>query len=82
MVYTAQSQALAALEMLVPLDSTELLASYVVFEVGIDESLIATVKRSELAKNWRDDPPPAAVRAIGDAWIAGNSSAVLRVPRE
>ncbi|MBI2151045.1 MAG: RES domain-containing protein [Acidobacteria bacterium] len=79
-IYTAQSQSLAALEMLVHLDSSELLGSYVVFEVGIDESLIAQVELTELPGNWRDDPPPAEVRAIGDAWVAGGSSAVLRVP--
>ena len=36
-VYLAQSQALAALEMLVHLDAAELLRSYVIIEVGIDE---------------------------------------------
>ena len=79
-VYTAQSQALAALEMLVHLDSFELLGTYVVFEIGIDESLIAPVERSDLPENWTDDPPPAEVQAIGDAWVARGSSAVLRVP--
>jgi len=79
-VYTAQSQALAALEMLVHLDSFELLGAYVVFEIGIDESLIAPVERSDLPENWTDDPPPAEVQAIGDAWVARGSSAVLRVP--
>src|SRR2546422_11361108 len=38
MVYTAQSQSLAALEMIAQLDSSQLLASYVLFKVGIDES--------------------------------------------
>lgn len=80
LVYTAQSQSLAALEMLVHLDSSELLTSYVLFEVGIDKSLIKQVERSELPRNWRADPPPATVRAIGDAWAAGGASAVLRVP--
>jgi RES domain-containing protein len=79
-IYTAQSQSLAAVEMLVHLGSAELLGSYVVFEVSIDESLIAPVELSELPGNWRNDPPPATVRAIGDAWVAGGSSAVLRVP--
>lgn len=80
MIYTAESQSLAALEMLVHLDSSELLGSYVVWEIGIDESLIAPVELSKLPGNWKDDPPPAEVRAIGDAWVAGGLSAVLRVP--
>lgn len=80
MVYTAQSQSLAALEMLIHLDSSELLAKYVLFKVGIEESFIAHVEMSELPRNWRTDPPPAKVRAIGDEWIAAGTSAVLRVP--
>jgi RES domain-containing protein len=80
MVYLAQSQALAALEMLVHLDAAELLRSYVIIEVGIDECFISRVDRARLGRNWRSDPPPAKLRAIGDAWIAGESSVVLQVP--
>lgn len=79
-IYTAQSQSLAALEMLVHLDSSELLGKYVLFEVGIDESFITDVERSPLPRNWKADPPPASLRAIGDGWVAAGSSAVLRVP--
>src|SRR5207302_7463078 len=80
MVYTAQSQALAALEMLVHLDSADLLQKYVVFEIGIDEALITRADRALLPKNWRADPPPAKVRAIGDAWVSAGSSVALQVP--
>ncbi|MBI1747075.1 MAG: RES domain-containing protein [Acidobacteria bacterium] len=79
-VYTAQSQALAALEMLVHLDSPELLEKYVLFEVGIDPAMITPVEPSQLPRNWRAHPSPAQVRAIGDAWAASRTSAVLRVP--
>lgn len=80
MVYTAQSRSLAALELLVHLDSSDLLAAYVVFEVRVDESLIARVDSSELPRNWRADPPPDRLRDIGDAWVAAGSFAVLRTP--
>ena len=80
MVYLAQSQALAALEMLVHLDAAELLQSYVMIEVGIEECFMSNVDRTRLGRNWRSDPPPAKLRAIGDAWIAGKSSVVLQVP--
>jgi RES domain-containing protein len=79
-VYTAESQSLAALEMVVHLDSPDLLYNYVVFEVGIDESLIAKVELSQLPRNWRTDPPPQKVRGVGDAWAAAGTSAVLQVP--
>jgi len=80
MVYTAESQSLAALEMAVHLDSSELLDRYLVIEVGIDDSLVETVQPSELPRNWRADPPPMKLRQIGDRWIAERTSAVLQVP--
>ncbi len=79
-VYTAQSRSLAALEMVVHLDSSELLDHYVVFEVGIPESLVAKVEPSELPRNWRADPPPVKVREVGDAWVRAGTRAVLQVP--
>ena len=80
MVYTAQSQSLAALEITVHLDSAELLEKYVLFGVGIDESLITHIDRSQLPRNWKADPPPARVRGIRDAWVTAGLSPVLEVP--
>jgi RES domain-containing protein len=79
-LYTAQSQALAVLEMLVHLDSPELLKAYVLFEVSMEESLVVDLDRSALPKNWRSEPPPARVQAMGDAWVESATSVVLRVP--
>lgn len=79
-VYTAQSQSLAALEMLVHLDSSELLAKYVLIGVEFDQKLVRPVELSVLPRHWRSDPPPPEVRAIGDDWILAGSSAVLQVP--
>ena len=79
-VYTAESQSLAALEMVVHLDSSELLRNYVVFEVGIDESLVVKIGLAQLPRNWRADPPPPRVREVGDAWAKAATPAVLQVP--
>jgi RES domain-containing protein len=79
-IYTAQSQSLAALEIAVHLESPELLEKYVVIEVTFDESLVGTVSRASLPKNWRASHPPDRVRAIGDSWVEKARSAVLRVP--
>lgn len=79
-IYTAQSQSLAALEMLVHLDSSELLDQYVILGVDVEESLIRGVDASKLPRDWRADPPPAGLKAIGDEWVAAGSSVVLRVP--
>ena len=79
-VYTAQSQSLAALEMLVHLDSSELLEKYLLLGADFDQSLIRSIEPSALPRNWRSDPAPASLRSIGDDWILAGSSAVLRVP--
>jgi RES domain-containing protein len=79
-VYTAESQSLAALEMVVHLVSSELIRSYVVFEVGIDESLVAKIGPAQLPRNWRADPPPQKIREVGDTWAKAATSAVLQVP--
>jgi RES domain-containing protein len=79
-VYTAQYQSLAALEMLVHLDSSELLQKYVLIGLEFDESLVKRVEPSELPKQWRSEPPAPAVRSIGDEWVIAGTSAVLQVP--
>jgi RES domain-containing protein len=80
MIYTAQSQSLAVLEMLVHLDSPDLLRKYVLFEVSIDLSGVIDLSLATLPRNWRADSVPARVQALGDDWVAGGASAVLRVP--
>jgi RES domain-containing protein len=80
MVYTAQSQSLAVLEVLVHLDSPELLEKYLFFEVVIESGFLEEFDSSGLPRNWRANPVPANVQAIGDEWVAGGRSAVLRVP--
>lgn len=80
MIYTAESQSLAVLEILVHLDSPELLKKYVLFEVGIEEKYILDLDVSALPRNWRAEPAPSRVQAIGDDWVAKSTSAVLRVP--
>jgi RES domain-containing protein len=79
-IYTAQSQALAALEILVHLDSEELLQNYFAIPVTIPERLVIRVRLSALPKNWRAYPASRATRSIGDAWLARADSPVLCVP--
>jgi RES domain-containing protein len=79
-VYTAQSASLAILEMLVHLQAPEILAFYTLFEVAFDSALVSTIKPGDLPRNWRQSPPPRAVQRIGDEWVAGAASPVLRVP--
>ena len=79
-VYTASSQSLAALEMLVHLKSSQILDRYSVIPVTFEDELIEVVDPGQLPGQWRHAPAPAAVRAIGDDWVKAGGSAVLKVP--
>ena len=80
LVYTAGSQALAALEMLVHLDTAELLELYRPIPITFDATMVSNVDRKSLPANWKRSPTPRAVRLIGDEWIASGRSLMLRVP--
>jgi RES domain-containing protein len=41
---------------------------------------VGEIEPSNLPRNWKANPVPARVQAIGDDWVAGGRSAVLRVP--
>jgi RES domain-containing protein len=69
-IYAAQSQALAALEMLGHLQGRDLL----------EEKLVETLSSHSLPENWRADPVPIELRRIGDEWLERAKRPVLRVP--
>jgi len=79
-VYAAESRALALVEILVHLESAEVLSRYVVFQVEIDEPYIADLAPRSLPENWRAEPAPKRLQTLGDDWIESGKSAVLRVP--
>jgi RES domain-containing protein len=79
-VYVAESQSPAVLEVLVHLDTPALQRKCVLLEVEFDASLVVDLDRSSLPENWQSDPVPEAIQAIGDRWILSGDSAVLRVP--
>ena len=79
-VYLASSRSLAALEMAVHLDRAALLASFVFISCEFDERLMTVVAPHALPPDWRDDPPPPALAAIGDSWVKAARSALLEIP--
>jgi RES domain-containing protein len=80
MVYTADSTALAALEMLVHLGRGNILQYYVLVACSFDEGLVARLDRARLPSNWRSYPAPTALQMLGDEWSKSQASAVLEVP--
>jgi RES domain-containing protein len=78
-VYTSATLSLALVEILVHVTSG-LLPAYTAVPIEFEESLVTTLEAKDLPANWKDDPPPAATRAIGDDWVLRGKSAALRVP--
>jgi RES domain-containing protein len=79
-VYAAGSQSLAALEMLVHIDSpTDLVTlKFVAVPVEIEDRLIEGIAR--LPRDWAVYPAPPTTAGLGDDWIANRNSCVLKVP--
>ena len=78
-VYTSATLSLALVETLVHITSG-VLPAYSAVPIEFDESLVATLEAKDLPPNWRADPAPPTVRAIGDSWVRAATSAALRVP--
>jgi RES domain-containing protein len=79
-VYTAGSQALAALELLVHLDAAALLLQYVLIEVKLPADAEITESGPALAPEWRSDPPSTGSQQVGDQWLAEGRTLALKVP--
>lgn len=79
-VYTSQSAALAALELLVHLGRVSILLAYVLIPCTFDDAVVSRLDRRRLPKNWRSYPAPPSLQLIGDEWVRSGTSAVLEVP--
>jgi len=79
-VYAADSIALAALELLVHLQSHEILNSYRLYRIEIGNTDLLALDRRDLPEDWRHDPPPSSTARVGDGWVASNDSLALLVP--
>jgi RES domain-containing protein len=82
LVYTAESRALATLEVSVHIDLSEDLPSdrfYVEIDIPDDiEILELTIE--QLPQNWDSKPPILETQYIGDDFVFQKSAAVLKVP--
>jgi len=79
LVYTAATQSLAMLEMLV--QDEPLRARYVTIEARIPSGVkIERVKVEDLPSDWRSIAAREQLRAIGTDWATKRTAAVLAVP--
>lgn len=78
--YAASSRSLAILEVLVHIDRDLVPRDLVFIEAEVPDDAIAMLDAKVLPPSWRTEPPPPALRDIGDAWARATSSLALRVP--
>jgi RES domain-containing protein len=78
--YASESLALATLEVLANLQSVRALAAYSVCRAHFDEQFVVSADVASLPATWREYPVPPELQAIGDTWIQGAQSLVLKVP--
>ena len=82
LVYTAESRALATLEVSVHLDLSEDLPTdrfYVEIEIP-EEISILEVNLADLPDDWDAKPPTITTQIIGDDFVNYNEAAILKVP--
>ncbi|HEX9997335.1 MAG TPA: RES family NAD+ phosphorylase [Abditibacterium sp.] len=83
LVYLAESPALAALEILVHIDDSSLLASFSLIPIEFPETCLKVIGEAgcpALPPNWGQIPAPIECAQAGDSWVASEQSLVLRVP--
>jgi RES domain-containing protein len=82
LIYVAQSFSQAALELLVHLDSRQVLEErYRCILVEFPDKICRKVTDLfKLPKNWATDPAPNTTKRIGDLWVKERKSAIMAVP--
>ena len=78
-VYTAESIALATLEILVNMRKLNV-PEYCAIPCSFQEALVEEIDVRRLPENWADPVAPLSLRAFGDEWARKGVSAALRVP--
>jgi RES domain-containing protein len=80
-IYTAESLALATLEIIVHLGKEELLYQHFIrIPVSFNASEVFTFPRRKLPKDWAQVPPSESTQTIGQKWIMQAEYAILKVP--
>ena len=78
--YGSGSVALATLEVLIGLQRTGVLASYVLTSAQFDEESVEVIAAESLPDHWRRYPAPPETQTIGDRWVIEQRSLALQVP--
>lgn len=79
-VYTSDTAALAALEILVHIRRRSRVPNFVLIACYFHEALVEDLDVSQLPDDWSAAAAPTALRKFGDQWVRSRASAVLKVP--
>lgn len=79
-VYTAGTEALAILEILVHLNNRTALKQYRLFQLTITAEEVLSVSPANLPPSWQQQPASSDTARIGDSWLAQQASLALSVP--
>ena len=79
-VYLGSSLALASMELLVHLKTSDVLRTYRKMPVFIPERLVMHIREDELPDGWSESGLHPTTQDIGDRWLEGAECAVLQVP--
>ena len=81
MIYTADSLALAVLEITVHLSQEDLLQkNYYRIWVQFESSLVTSLDPADIPDDWDSLPPPESTQQIGSQWALSQKSVILKVP--
>jgi RES domain-containing protein len=79
-IYGASTPTLAILELLVHLESDDLLLAYELVEMTFDQRMVEYLDRSRLPTDWADPTAPVLLQQIGDEWLTQKRTLALAVP--
>ncbi|MGP9801342.1 RES family NAD+ phosphorylase [Rheinheimera sp. NSM] len=79
-IYTAGSEALAILEVLVHLNNRTALKQYRLFQLTIAAEEVLSLSQINLPSNWQQQPASIDTARIGDNWLEQQASLALSVP--
>jgi len=80
MLYTAQSRALALLEVVVHTGKMPTKTAYCIVTLDIPDTSIETISPAQLPADWTTHPSPDYLKKFGDRFIASGKHLALRMP--
>jgi RES domain-containing protein len=78
-VYVGDSLALSTLEVIAHAVPYRALNNFIYIQIKIPPELVYHVDTKKLPGNWQKDPPPSALKQIGDKWLQKSKTPVLKI---